>query len=1012
MADKAIKGSGKQDQQKAQKPQRSPASIAPANDVGGPSAAGIAQRLSQGRAAITPADVIVLNRTVGMRRAMRLIDQNTTGSSTDLTTPGGSPQRILARRGITIQPKLTVGAADDAYEQEADATAERVMRMSNAPDAPAAQGVTPLRTDDESVQTVRDAATDAFDAGSDFEQHLSDTGSGAPLPARTRAFMEPRFGADFGKVRLHTGGSAMKLNRAISAQAFTHGHDIYLGKGKNDLDTVAGKRLLAHELTHTIQQGAAPLQRSTLRRSFNHNSTDIIQRVGNDEVKIEEVEDEDESPRKWEPPKEIVQPAVPLMLADAPWSEVEAREGRERKERSQLEDPRYQNKLKEIGPQAPQNVGKLGALNSTLKEHFQQRDPRYQNKLGEIGGTRSTSGTKLSDETLGNSNQMLKEQFQQRDPRYQNKLGEIGGTRSTSGTKLGQQTIGDSNQMLKEQVQQRDPRYQKRLAEMNPQVKPGTLPENRKQGLQDAFAQDKVNQNERRLEVLRKEEEARKLVELQSAKLAMETTSAAAKLKYDALEPADLDVIKIDTQNVKMLQAWQEEKKKGNTSLGYYKSKLAWAQYVLEWTTKRISRRSLLKRLKDEIATIKVVGRFKVAFVAQATAKHTRITSGVLTADREGVNGLMADFRNTLTELAADHKKVNDLDQKGGKYGQRSVRDLLPAVDAVISKVDFDVVADRPALDEAIKAFDEAHKILSNNDQTRMKDAQKAENKLTDHSTTGQDARGKTEETEALVKINELFTKTQLDVKGREGRITNSETEALVSTTNTLNSYSDRVKETAAHDLKAKYEAAPYYLDSQVSKIVHEERHIIKGSSGYKSKVQIEQDYKDEVDKQYEATKEAWCKYLGYTNGNGAARVTNNVGAYGGAVGHNSVFLGNYAAIVMAKDAKASLPAAVEKTTDELMDILYPSAGTAGAHFTLEFPPEPKPHAYRGGDTRPGTKYQADYNAGNVTWTNAENHMVTQQQNEEVRVRGLIQAAVTSHMTIMHRRNPDRRKAA
>ena len=129
-------------------------------------------------------------------------------------------------------------------------------------------------------------------------------------------------------------------------------------------------------------------------------------------------------------------------------------------------------------------------------------------------------------------------------------------------------------------------------------------------------------------------------------------------------------------------------------------------------------------------------------------------------------------------------------------------------------------------------------------------------------------------------------------------------------------------------------------------------------------------------------------------------------------MGHNSVFLGNYAAIVMAKDAKASLPAAVEKTTDELMDILYPSAGTAGAHFTLEFPPEPKPHAYRGGDTRPGTKYQADYNAGNVTWTNAENHMVTQQQNEEVRVRGLIQAAVTSHMTIMHRRNPDRRKAA
>ena len=74
------------------------------------------------------------------------------------------------------------------------------------------------------------------------------------MPARTRAFMEPRFGAAFSEVRLHTGSEAAQLNRAVSAQAFTHGHDIYLGEGTNNVESSAGKQLLAHELAHVVQQ--------------------------------------------------------------------------------------------------------------------------------------------------------------------------------------------------------------------------------------------------------------------------------------------------------------------------------------------------------------------------------------------------------------------------------------------------------------------------------------------------------------------------------------------------------------------------------------------------------------------------------------------------------------------------------------------------------------------------------------------------------------------------------------
>lgn len=95
----------------------------------------------------------------------------------------------------------------------------------------------------------------SFEAGGDLEQRLTASrGSGSPLPAETREFMEARFGSDFGDVRVHTGGEAVQMNRELSAQAFTHGQDIYMSEGKYDPGADAGKRLLAHELTHVAQQ--------------------------------------------------------------------------------------------------------------------------------------------------------------------------------------------------------------------------------------------------------------------------------------------------------------------------------------------------------------------------------------------------------------------------------------------------------------------------------------------------------------------------------------------------------------------------------------------------------------------------------------------------------------------------------------------------------------------------------------------------------------------------------------
>jgi hypothetical protein len=74
--------------------------------------------------------------------------------------------------------------------------------------------------------------------------------SGSPLSDDIRSFMEPRFGADFSQVRVHTDGDAVQMNQNLNAQAFTHGQDIYFGSGK----APSNDALTAHELTHVLQQ--------------------------------------------------------------------------------------------------------------------------------------------------------------------------------------------------------------------------------------------------------------------------------------------------------------------------------------------------------------------------------------------------------------------------------------------------------------------------------------------------------------------------------------------------------------------------------------------------------------------------------------------------------------------------------------------------------------------------------------------------------------------------------------
>ncbi len=88
-----------------------------------------------------------------------------------------------------------------------------------------------------------------------FESKLnSSKGGGQKLPDDTRGFMESRFGADFSGVRVHTDNNAIQMNQAVGARAFTHGNDIHFNHGKYNPNSSSGRHLLAHELTHVLQQ--------------------------------------------------------------------------------------------------------------------------------------------------------------------------------------------------------------------------------------------------------------------------------------------------------------------------------------------------------------------------------------------------------------------------------------------------------------------------------------------------------------------------------------------------------------------------------------------------------------------------------------------------------------------------------------------------------------------------------------------------------------------------------------
>jgi hypothetical protein len=143
-----------------------------------------------------------------------------------------------------IQAKMEVGQSNDKHEKEADKIADSVMGSGNPP----------------SISNLGDTIQQSGEGGGTASPKLENQingskGNGQSLSNDVQKEMGNKIGSDFSNVNVHTDNNAIQMNKELGAKAFTHGNDIYFNQGNFSPNSQDGKHLLAHELTHTVQQG-------------------------------------------------------------------------------------------------------------------------------------------------------------------------------------------------------------------------------------------------------------------------------------------------------------------------------------------------------------------------------------------------------------------------------------------------------------------------------------------------------------------------------------------------------------------------------------------------------------------------------------------------------------------------------------------------------------------------------------------------------------------------------------
>lgn len=161
---------------------------------------------------------------------------------------------------VFFQPKLTIGTPNDVYEKEADAMADKVMRMQmpetvNFSSSKNAVNRKCTECEEEKKLHRKESGSDLTSVAPPIVSHVINSSSGKSMDSASQSFMESRFNYDFSNVKIHDHDLAAKSASSINALAYTSGNNIVFNSGQYNPNSDSGKRLLAHELTHVVQQG-------------------------------------------------------------------------------------------------------------------------------------------------------------------------------------------------------------------------------------------------------------------------------------------------------------------------------------------------------------------------------------------------------------------------------------------------------------------------------------------------------------------------------------------------------------------------------------------------------------------------------------------------------------------------------------------------------------------------------------------------------------------------------------
>ena len=206
-------------------------------------------------------------------RVVQQINSPITSQSQPVQRKFENHLRAKNAQKMALQPKLAIGDPNGKYEQEDDATAARGIQQINSPtnNASTASLTQPVQRqemqEDEELQmkslVQRRENIGGGEASTDLESSIqSARGSGQSLDANLQRSMGQAMGADFSGVKVHTDSQSDQLNKSIQAKAFTTGQDVFFRQGAYEPSSRGGQELIAHELTHVVQQNGGAVQRS------------------------------------------------------------------------------------------------------------------------------------------------------------------------------------------------------------------------------------------------------------------------------------------------------------------------------------------------------------------------------------------------------------------------------------------------------------------------------------------------------------------------------------------------------------------------------------------------------------------------------------------------------------------------------------------------------------------------------------------------------------------------------